>query len=138
MLIRLVAPGQPVSAKNHKRAFVLPTRIGQTPRAVVTNSKAIKKWYAKQIPLLQQQFAAMGIPTINCHVHVETHQYLRDEVMANASPDGDGAMSGCWDALQNAGVIMNDKLITSWGGTRQRDTARPRVEIEIRLVDAPG
>lgn len=36
------------------------------------------------------------------------------------------------DALEAAGVVENDRLITSWDGSRlDKDAARPRVELEI-------
>ena len=130
MLIHLVAYGQPVSAKNNKRAFVNQT----THRAHIVLSEAILAWYAEQVPILREQFARHDLPTITRFVHIETHQYLRDEVLAQRSPDGDNAMSACWDALVKAGVLKDDKLCISWGGTRRHDPHRPRVEIEIHVL----
>ena len=49
MLIRLIAHGQPVSAKNSKRAFV--NRHSGT--AYVTRSDAAIAWYARQVPDLR-------------------------------------------------------------------------------------
>lgn len=36
------------------------------------------------------------------------------------------------DALQEAGVVADDRLIASWDGSRlHKDSARPRIELEI-------
>jgi len=131
MLIRLIATGQPVSAKNGKRAFL----NKRTQQMHVTRSQAIISWYAEQVPELTQQFQRLGLATIARFVHVDTHQFLRDDVMAAASPDGDNVMSAAWDALVKAKVLKDDKLVVTWGGSRQRDSARPRVEIEVRVLD---
>ncbi len=129
MLIRLTANGQPVSAKNGKRAFL--TRDG---RPFVARSDAIIAWYAKQVPAIRRQFEALDMPTITKFVHIETHQYLRDEVLASSSPDGDNVVSACFDALVKAGVIADDKLCISSAMTRRQERRRPRVEIEIRVL----
>lgn len=131
MLIRLIAPGQPVSAKNGKRAFV----NKKTLTAHIARSEAVIAWYERQIPVLRAQYEALGVPMIDRFVHVETHQFLRDHVMASASPDGDNVMSAAWDAIVKAGALKNDKLVLTWGGSRQQDAARPRVEIEIHVLD---
>ncbi len=134
MIIRLIAPGQPASAKNNKRGFVHTSKETGKSYASVALSKAVLAWYEKQVPQLRRQFEALGLPTISQFVHIDTFQFLRDDVMADRSPDGDNAMSACWDALVKAGVIDDDKRCVTWGGSRQQDAARPRVEIEIRVL----
>lgn len=135
--IRLIAPGQPVSAKNHKRGFVVTTKTGHQ-RAAVARSKAIIAWYARVVPVLARQFAALDLRQIRRPVHVETHQYLKHEVLSKANPDADGVVSGVYDALVKAFVLEDDRFVVTYGGSRQQDAANPRVEIEITVVDWPG
>lgn len=128
MLIRLIAPGQPVSAKNHMRPVMAGTR------QIIVKGKAADAWYGRVVPALAQQFAATGLARITQPVHVETHQFVKHAIASPENPDGDNAQTACWDALVKAFVLTDDRLILSWGGSRQQDAARPRVEIEIRVL----
>ena len=132
-LYLLTCPGQPVSGKNHKDGFVVPATGERPARAVVVTGKAVRRWMRHAVPHLAQQFARYAVPTIAHPVHVELHQFLRLDCLAPSSPDGDNVQSAVWDALVHAGVLRDDKLIMTWGGTRQTDGGRPRVEIEIRV-----
>ena len=43
------------------------------------------------------------------------------------------------DALEHAGVVVNDRLIVSWDGSRMsKDSVRPRVELEVELFNEPA
>lgn len=129
MLIRLIAHGQPVSAKNGKRAFYNPN----TKTSHVARSEAVIAWYNTQVPKLRAQFEQLGMATITNFVQIEMHQYLQHHVMAKPSPDGDNVEGACFDALVKAGVLEDDKLVIDchW---RRAQHARPRVEIEIRVL----
>jgi Holliday junction resolvase RusA-like endonuclease len=129
MLIRLIASGQPVSAKNHQIPIV--TSSG---RARIIKSAAITKWYARVVPELEGQWLAYALPTITDPVHVTVHEYLQHPLTSDANPDGDNVQSGAWDALQKARVIHNDRQVIAWAGSKQHDPARPRIEIEVRVL----
>jgi len=129
MLIRLIASGQPVSAKNHQQAIV--TKSG---RARIIKSAAITAWYARVVPELEGQWAAYALPTIADPVHVTVHQYLAHPLSSEANPDGDNVQCGAWDALQKAKVIANDRQIIGWAGSKQYDPTRPRIDIEVRVL----
>ncbi len=133
MIIRLVCPGQPVSAKNHQAASLARGRGGRVI-PVVRPGKAIAAWYARVVPVLEEQWRAYQIPTLTEPLHVTLHQVLARDPLANGSPDGDNVQSGVWDALQKAGVIANDRQIVAWAGSRTQ--GEPRVLVEIRRLPA--
>lgn len=130
MLIRLLCPGQPVSAKNHQ----IPVRTTGGKLRIIKGA-AITAWYDRVVPVLTQQWGQYGLPTLTVPVHVTTHQFLAHPVTSDANPDGDNVQSGVWDALQKAGVIHNDRQIVAWAGTKTHDARSPRVAIELRLLD---
>lgn len=48
-----------------------------------------------------------------------------------------GYLQAIADALEQAGVVTNDKLIESWDGSRMlKDARNPRVEITIEAVES--
>ncbi len=125
MLIRLVCPGQPVSAKNSQRA--IRTTSG---KARIIKSAAIAAWYARVVPALEAQWRQYQRPTLKGPLHITMHQFLEQDPLSKSSPDGDNVQSGVWDALQQAGVLANDNQIIAWAGTRQQGD--PHVLVEIR------
>lgn len=131
MILHLVAPGQPVSAKNHMR----PLRLGNG-RTIIARGKVAERWFAATVPVLAKQFAAHGLPTLRAPLRVETHQFLKHAPGAGPSPDGDNVQAAVWDALVKARVIDDDKWIVTWGGSRRQDARNPRVEIEITYAGA--
>ena len=49
--------------------------------------------------------------------------------------DACGFYQALGDILQDAGIIVNDKQIASWDGTRLRkDAGRPRIEVWLEAV----
>jgi Holliday junction resolvase RusA-like endonuclease len=52
-----------------------------------------------------------------------------------ASGDLDNYEKGFGDFLQRCGFVANDRLITSWDGSRlDKDAARPRVEVRLEVA----
>lgn len=129
MLISLVAPGQPISGKNHMQPIKL-----KNGRISIRKGKAVTDWYDRVVPVLARQFAALGLTTIRVPVHVDVHQFVKFGVCSTANPDGDNAQSAVWDALVHAHVLQDDRLIVTWGGSKVHDKAKPRVEIEVRVL----
>jgi Holliday junction resolvase RusA-like endonuclease len=69
-------------------------------------------------------------------VAVRLHFYLRRIV----KPDDDNSIAWFkpgFDALQDAGIVGNDRDITHLKPTFQRDRENPRVEVEIIVGDRP-
>lgn len=137
MLIRLVAPGQPVSGKNNKRAFVHTSKKTGNLFATISNSKAVTKWYDSQVPVLAAQWRGLGLPTLRQLVTISLDIHMRDSLLDTHSPDGDNVLSAVQDALVKAEVMADDRFIKSAYFDRHGDAERPRVEIEIRLVERP-
>lgn len=135
MLIALECPGQPVSGKNHKRAFVVRTKTGHQ-RAVVAKGKAVTDWYERVVPVLVRQFAAYDIPTLKTFVEVELVEHLAHPVGDRRNPDGDNTQSAVWDALQKAHVIADDRLVCRWSGARVHDASAPCIKVFIRTLEA--
>jgi Holliday junction resolvase RusA-like endonuclease len=129
MLIHLVAPGQPVSGKNHMRPVKL-----KNGRMSIRKGEAVTDWYDRVVPVLARQFAALGLTTIRGHVYVDTTQYLKHSLDSKANPDADNATAAVYDALVKARVIADDRQIVSWGGLREQDATNPRVEILVRVL----
>jgi Holliday junction resolvase RusA-like endonuclease len=129
MLIRLIAPGQPISGKNHMR----PVMAGK--RQIIVKGKAAQRWFGHTVPTLARQFAALGMPTIKTPVHVELCQFLRFDLDSSANPDGDNVEAAVFDALVHAYALADDRLVRGCTWSRERDAANPRVEIEVRVLD---
>lgn len=130
MVIRLVCPGQPVSAKNHQ----IPIRTTSGKLRII-KSEAITRWYARVVPALEQQWGQYALPTILEPVHITVHQFLQHPLHSDANPDGDNVQSGVWDALQKAKVIGNDRQAVAWAGTKQHAPGNPHVLVEVRVLD---
>lgn len=133
MIIRLVCPGQPASAKNHQAATLARGKGGRlVPR--IRPGKAITSWYDRVVPVLKDQWAAYHLPPLSGPLYITLHQVLENDPLAVGSPDGDNVQSGVWDALQKAGVIENDRQFIAWAGTRSHGD--PHVLVEIRRLAA--
>lgn len=49
-----------------------------------------------------------------------------------------GYMQMIADCLEKAGVVVNDRLIESWDGTRMtKDAENPRTELEVTALERP-
>jgi Holliday junction resolvase RusA-like endonuclease len=96
----------------------------------IMSASFTKDWADSAIRQLRQQWHRAG--AINQPVTVRAGIF-RDR----ATGDANGYYQAIGDALQNAGVIMNDSLIAHWDGSRRlKDAANPRVVIYLTTVDA--
>lgn len=94
----------------------------------IVPSEAYLHW--RDSAVTQMRVAWAGHETVDRPVSVRATFY-RD---ANRG-DLIGYMQGLADALQEAGVLKDDKWIVSWDGTRlSKDANRPRVEVDIEEV----
>lgn len=132
--VTLVIEGPPRTKKNSLR------RIKRGRRVFTVPSAAHEVWEARAVPQLQRQYgryrpdagvvilgAAIDRP-VNMKALIYRDRNVGDLLNYAAAVS---------DALQRAGVVADDKLIVSVDGSRLLlDRARPRVEIELRPVEA--
>lgn len=117
----MVIVGAPRTKKNSSSIV----RAGGKGRMRIIPSEAYRRWESVAVP--QMRIYWSGRKPINWPVNVRAVFY-RD---ANRG-DAVGYYQALADALEKAGVVVNDKWIWSWDGSRmEKDSDRPRVEVEI-------
>lgn len=117
--------GPPRTKKNHGRMLRRGARVFHVP------SLAAVTWEAEAIRQLDKQKPRRDYPSMAWPVTVSALIY-RD------ADRGDlvGYLQAIGDALERSGVILNDKLIHSWDGSRPLiDRKNPRVELEITPME---
>lgn len=134
--IRLVVPGAPRTKKNHMRIV----RIKGRPALI--QGASYKGWASVAIALLRAQwmrsYAAReavlyGASVIGYPVNLRALVYRERAGRADLL----NYLAAVSDVLEEAGVLVDDKLVAGLDGSRLLvDRARPRVEIELRpMVD---
>lgn len=119
--MRFVIKGAPRTAKNHQRIVT----NKKTGKPFIISSAPAASWGPQAVNQLVAQ--KRGMCAIAGPLHVRALIY-RDR----NTGDLDNYQHAVGDALQKAGVILNDRNIESWDGTRKLiDRANPRVEITI-------
>jgi Holliday junction resolvase RusA-like endonuclease len=92
-------------------------------------SAAYRRWEKAALPQLRRAWA--GRIAITQPVNVRATFYREANI-----GDAVGYYQALADALEKAGVLVNDRLIVSWDGTRiAKDNMRPRIELEIEPLD---
>lgn len=121
-MIQLILWGRPMTKKTHQNIVTNKT----TGKHMLIPSAANKQYENDCL----RQITGAYRKNIQHNVTVHAHYWMKDRV---GWPDLTGLMQATGDILQNAGVIANDRLITSWGNTRivGIDKDNPRVEIFI-------
>lgn len=115
--------GNPASKKTGQRIV----RWGKRPG--IMQSVKYKRWEAAAIPQLRIAWHAVGgrEPYAGA-VHVKALFYREDRRRVDLS----NLLESVADALERAGVIVNDHQIESWDKSRRLyDPAKPRVELVI-------
>jgi len=116
----LVILGPPRTKKNHGRIVRAGKRLRLLP------SLAQVDWAKSAIRQLRQQWRA---PTFTTPVSVKA-RFFRDRAVGDLV----NYFQALADALEHAGVVVNDRLIVSWDGSRlDKDSMRPPVELEVEL-----
>lgn len=124
MIARFVIFGAPRTKKNHGRRVW----ARKQKRIVSVPSEAFEVWEQKALWQLRQMFGARP-PEYREPIRVAARFYREAR-----TGDLVGYMQGLADTLQKAKVIVDDKFIVNWDGTRlDKDAARPRVEVEIYM-----
>lgn len=126
-MIRFIVTGAPRTAKNHQR--IVTNR--KTGKPFIIAGKSAKGWGADAVNQLATQKPRPDWPAMPGALHVMALVY-RDRNVG----DLDNFLHSVGDALQKAGVILNDKQIESWDRSRKLiDRERPRVEVYIEPFD---
>lgn len=122
--LSLVIPGPPRTKKNSGR--IVPHRGAH----IILPSKAWETWCAFSQPWLTSQMKRAGIALVDFPVNCRALFY-RDALRGDAC----GFYQGLADALENAGVVANDRWIVSWDGSRLlKDASNPRVEVMLTRI----
>jgi Holliday junction resolvase RusA-like endonuclease len=118
--MRLVIDGPPRTKKTSNR-IVTRKRDG---RQFVIPSSANEAWTKSAVKQLLVQSYAPPIRTpVTMRATIYREKNLGDLI---------GYLQAIADALEEAGVVTNDRLIMAFDGSRMlKDAARPRVEIEL-------
>lgn len=117
--MNLIVFGAPRTKKNSSRLV----KVGKFHKIIP--SEAYERWCASALPQLRIHW--QGQPPIMTPVNVAAI-FFRDALRGDAV----GYYQGLADALQAAKVIIDDKFIVSWDGSRLSvDYDKPRIELDI-------
>lgn len=99
----------------------------------VVPSEYYRAWHKQAKPQLlvwRAQMRVAQIPTIDIPVNVAAIFYRDAE-----TGDAVGYYQGLADALQTAEILVDDKLIVQWDGSRMmKDARNPRIEVKITTL----
>lgn len=128
-MIRFTIPGPPRTKKTSNRLVKFGNRHKILP------SKAFEQWnLATQYILVNARargLAPAGTFPIS-HVMNCCAVIYRDALRGDAV----GYYQALADALQEAGIVENDRLIVSWDGSRMlKDAKNPRIEVTLTAAD---
>jgi Holliday junction resolvase RusA-like endonuclease len=126
--INFVILGPPVTKKNSQQIAV----NKKTGARFVVQSEKQKKWSKSAKEQLRWQFRVGQFPcAITDPVNVKAIVYRE-----RATGDLLNYLAAVSDALEAAGVIVNDRQVVSVDGSRMdKDAKRPRVEVELEVLE---
>jgi len=117
----LIVHGVPRTKKNSLRMALNRSTGGRFP----IQSKAAKRW--EHLAVLQLQMQWGDLPALAEPVGVHAVVFRQRDV-----GDLNNYLAAIADALEHAGVLVNDKYIRNWDGSRlNKDALHPRVELLI-------
>lgn len=122
MRLNFTIDGPPRTKKNHGRVIKRGARKFHIP------SEALEKWNnSAQLQLAKlraKTFALIPVKIpVNCRAIFYRHANVGDLL---------GFEQALADALQQGGIVENDRLITQWDGSRMLvDKVEPRVDVEL-------
>jgi len=116
--------GKPVSQKNSKTI----TCRGKFPR-MITN-KNVRDWKKSAIAQLEEQMERSGAEVIPKGVELEVR--IVSYMGKGQAIDADNLAAGPLDAMEKAGIYLNDYWVRCVISDRRKDVNFPRVEILIR------
>lgn len=119
----IVIVGKPATKKNSGRI------VGRGKRKWLLPSDPYVRWENAALPQLRIAWA--GRDPIAHPVSVRATFYRERN-----TGDMNNYFSALADALQKARIVVDDKWIMSWDGSRlAKDAKRPRIELEIEPLD---
>ena len=116
--------GKPVSQKNSKTIVTK----GKFPR-MITN-KNVRDWKNSAIIQLKEQMERTGAAVIPKGVELEVR--IVSYMAKGQAIDADNLAAGPLDAMEKAGIYLNDYWVRCVISDRRKDVNFPRVEIQIR------
>jgi Holliday junction resolvase RusA-like endonuclease len=118
-VLKLVILGAPVTKKTSQQ--IIRNKAG---RSFIIPAARTRSWQkSAAIKILEQTRYVFTVP-VNCRAMIYRVRQVGDAV---------NYYQAIADALEEAGVVVNDRLIVSWDGSRMlHDKFNPRVEIELR------
>jgi hypothetical protein len=130
--VRLVLEGPPRTKKTSNRTFDVGRRCPACKRGQWTSvhpSEAWCNWRDLVVPRIK---AALPFGWTPIDVRVNCAALFYQDV---DRADSHGLYQGLADVLQEAGVVVDDKLIRRWWGSDLfKDSARPRVELALTPI----
>lgn len=124
--------GPPRTKKNHGRRIWRKNKKTGKNQPYHVPSLAHDLWFEKASWQMRTILARAAWRRLDVAVHVRALFYRKTNV-----GDQNGFTQALGDLLERAGVILNDRLIASWDGTRLlKDAKRPRIEVEIEPMSA--
>lgn len=137
MKLSFTIPGPPRTKKTSNRIV----RCGKFPK--VLPSKAFEEWNRMAQIRLRARGALAVLGSGGCEISKELCLPLEVPVNCRAlfyrermTGDAVGYYQALADALEEAGIVENDRLVVSWDGSRMlKDAANPRVEVVLEVVD---
>jgi hypothetical protein len=124
----------PRTKKNHGRTKTVRYRGRRVPKRIP--SLAHETWYNAVLPRANQQASDYreqfpGLLPLSSPVNVAATFYRQ----ANTG-DAVGYYQALADLLQTAQIVLDDKYIVAWDGSRMRkDARRPRIELVITAAE---
>ena len=127
-----VITGPPRTKKNSPRRLArFDKKLGRS-RTYEVPSLAYEEWDQYAVLQLRHMARLRVAVDVNCKA-----LFYRAALVGDAC----GYYQALADTLEHAGVVVNDKYIVSWDGSRMlKDRANPRVEFELTEAknDTPG
>jgi Holliday junction resolvase RusA-like endonuclease len=116
-----VVPGAPRTKKNHG---------WRTKQGAQMPSHAFAEWNRSAqfdlAPIARSLNKPLAVP-VNCRA-----LFYRDALRGDAV----GYYQALADAMEEAGIVENDRLIVSWDGSRLlKDADNPRIEVTLEAVE---
>jgi Holliday junction resolvase RusA-like endonuclease len=126
--------GKPRSQKNSKQIISLERMINGRRKRVpcIVDASHVKKWRKSAVKQLAAQWIGRAPLRGNLAIIVKSYLAKRQ------NPDTDNLLAGPLDALEAAGVVVNDRCFDSAVSLRRVDWQNPRVEILIMPDDWLG
>jgi hypothetical protein len=129
--VRITIAATPRTKKTSNRVFFIGERCPACRRGklpLIKPSAAFEEFQAIVVPSLRKAWADRAAIDAPCRVSAVIYrEALRGDLV--------GYLQALADLLQEAGVVTDDKWITSWDGSRMSKSAEhPRIELTIELL----